>query len=68
VFHLEKYGWAPTVELSVLLRGVPAPGWMKVETKTETLAGGWFDEGATVWDSTGRLVAQSRQLALTSGG
>jgi hypothetical protein len=68
VFHLEKYGWAPTVELSVLLRGIPAPGWMKVVTKTETLAGGWFDEGATVWDSTGRLVAQSRQLALTAGG
>jgi hypothetical protein len=64
VFHLEKYGWAPTVELSVLLRGIPAPGWLKVLTRTETLSGGWFDEGATVWDSTGRLVAQSRQLAL----
>ena len=32
------------------------------------LADGWFDEEATVWDSTGRLVAQSRQLALASNG
>lgn len=68
VFNLSKYGWAPTVELSVLLRGIPAPGWLKIEAKTEALADGWFDEGATVWDSTGRLVAQSRQLALTSAG
>jgi hypothetical protein len=66
VFHLQRYGWAPTVELSVLLRGIPAPGWLKVQTTTESLAGGWFDEGATVWDSTGRLVAQSRQLALAA--
>jgi len=64
VFHLNKLGWAPTVELTVLLRGLPAPGWLKVESKTATVADGWFDETATVWDSTGRLVAQSRQLAL----
>lgn len=64
VFHLSKFGWAPTVELTVLLRGLPAPGWLKVEAKTSTVADGWFDETATVWDSTGRMVAQSRQLAL----
>jgi acyl-CoA thioesterase len=64
VFHLKQFGWAPTVELTVLLRGLPAPGWLLCESKTQLIADGWFDEEATVWDSTGRLVAQSRQLAL----
>jgi acyl-CoA thioesterase len=66
VFNLGSIGWAPTVELTVLLRGVPAPGWLKVEARTHSVAGGWFDEEARAWDSTGRLVAQSRQLALAS--
>jgi acyl-CoA thioesterase len=68
VFHLGSYGWAPTVELTVLLRGLPAAGWLKVESRTSTVSDGWFDETATVWDSTGRMVAQSRQLALVAGG
>jgi acyl-CoA thioesterase len=66
VFNLGSVGWAPTVELTVLLRGVPAPGWLKVEARTHSVAGGWFDEEARAWDSTGRLVAQSRQLALAA--
>jgi acyl-CoA thioesterase len=66
VFNLGAFGWAPTVELTVLLRAVPAAGWLKVEARTHSIAGGWFDEEASVWDSTGRLVAQSRQLALAS--
>jgi acyl-CoA thioesterase len=64
VFHLGRMGWAPTVELTCLLRREPAPGWLAFEAKATVLAGGWFDEEATVWDSTGALVAQSRQLAL----
>jgi acyl-CoA thioesterase len=64
VFHLGRLGWAPTVELTFLLRGVPAPGWLAFRAQATLLADGWFDEDATVWDSTGRLVAQSRQLAL----
>jgi acyl-CoA thioesterase len=66
VFNLSRYGWAPTVELTVLLRGLPAPGWLLVQAQTRLLADGWFDEEATAWDSTGRLVAQSRQLALAN--
>lgn len=66
VFNLGKYGWAPTVELTVLLRGLPAPGWLQVQAHTRMLADGWFDEEAAIWDSTGRLVAQSRQLALAN--
>jgi acyl-CoA thioesterase len=64
VFNLGRYGWAPTVELTTLVRGLPAPGWLLVDTRAKLLAGGWFDEEAAVWDSTGRLVAQARQLAL----
>jgi acyl-CoA thioesterase len=68
VFHLGKMGWAPTVELTCLLRAEPAPGWLAFEARATMLAGGWFDEEATVWDSTGLLVAQSRQLALAGRG
>jgi acyl-CoA thioesterase len=64
VFRLGLVGWAPTVELSALLRAVPAPGWLAFEAEASVVAGGWFDENATVWDSTGRVVAQARQLAL----
>jgi acyl-CoA thioesterase len=64
VFHLERFGWAPTVELTFLLRGSPAPGWLAFRAEATLVADGWFDENATVWDSSGRLVAQARQLAL----
>jgi hypothetical protein len=66
VFHLGHRGWAPTVELSCLLRGEPKPGWLAFEAKATLVAGDWFDEESTVWDSTGRVVAQSRQLALVA--
>lgn len=64
VFQLGMLGWAPTVELTFLLRGLPAPGWLRFRADATFVADGWFDENATVWDSTGRVVAQSRQLAL----
>lgn len=58
-----RMGWAPTVQLQVLVRGLPAPGWCLVEARAGEVAGGWLDEDYRIWDSTGRLVAQSRQLA-----
>jgi acyl-CoA thioesterase len=64
VAHLGHRGWAPTVELSCLLRGEPVPGWLAFEAKATLVRGGWFDEESSVWDSSGMLVAQSRQLAL----
>jgi acyl-CoA thioesterase len=63
VFGLGRLGWAPTVELSVLTRALPAPGWLTVHLRGRLVRDGWFDEEAEVYDSTGALVAQSRQLA-----
>jgi len=64
-FNLGRYGWAPTVQLTALLRANPAPGWLRVDVNCRAVHGQWFDEDATVIDSTGRLICQSRQLALT---
>lgn len=62
-FDLGMLGWTPTLELSVHVRADPAPGWLAVTHRTRNYAGGLLEEDAEVWDSTGRLVAQSRQLA-----
>lgn len=67
-FDLGMPGWAPTLELTVHVRAKPAPGWAVVRHATRTVAGGLFEEDCEVWDSTGRLVAQSRQLALQPRG
>lgn len=68
VFALGRYGWAPTVEMTVHTRAVPAPGRLRVLARARLVAGGWFDEEAEVWDSAGRLVTQSRQLARVGRG
>jgi acyl-coenzyme A thioesterase PaaI-like protein len=66
VFNLGgRFGWAPTVQLTALLRGRPAPGWLRVESRSSTVANPWFDEDVTVIDAAGRLVCQARQLALS---
>lgn len=62
-FDLGLFGWTPTLELTVHLRAEPAPGWLAVVHSTKNFAGGLLEEDAEVWDSTGRLVAQARQLA-----
>lgn len=62
-FDLGIKGWVPTVELTVHVRALPAPGPVRVVITTRNLAGGYLEEDAEVWDSADRLVAQSRQLA-----
>lgn len=59
-----RFGWAPTVALTALLRARPAPGWLRIESRSSVVAGPWFDEDVTVIDAEGRLVCQARQLAL----
>jgi hypothetical protein len=63
VFSAGAKGWAPTVELTWYLRALPAPGRLILLGSGTLVHDGWFDENVEVWDSTGRLVAQSRQLA-----
>jgi hypothetical protein len=63
VFGLGRLGWAPTVQLTVLTRSLPAPGWLTVHLRGRLVRDGWFDEEAEVYDADGALVAQSRQLA-----
>jgi hypothetical protein len=62
-FDLGLMGWVPTLELTVLIRALPAPGWIRAVQKGRLLQGGWLDEECELWDSEGRLVAQARQLA-----
>ncbi|MER5850104.1 thioesterase family protein [Streptomyces sp. NPDC002012] len=62
-FELGLKGWTPTIELTTHIRCRPAPGPLRVSITTRNLAGGFLEEDADVWDSTDRLVAQSRQLA-----
>ncbi len=53
---------ASTVELTLHLRAVPADGWLTLHARGRRVDDGWFDDEVDVWDSAGRLVAQSRQL------
>ncbi|MGV1007775.1 MAG: thioesterase family protein [Dermatophilaceae bacterium] len=61
-FDLGLIGWTPTLEFTGHLRAHPAPGWLQIVTTTANVAGGLMEEDARIWDSTGRLVALSRQL------
>jgi acyl-CoA thioesterase len=56
--------WTPTIELTAHIRANPAPGWLRCRFSTRFVTAGFLEEDGEVWDATGRLVAQSRQLAL----
>ncbi len=61
---LGTIGWVPTLELTVHVRRRPAPGWIRARFTTEDLSNDMLVESGELWDSAGRLVARSRQLAL----
>jgi acyl-coenzyme A thioesterase PaaI-like protein len=56
-------GWVPTLQMSVYVRGRPAPGWLGIRITANVVAVGTVDETCILWDSRNRVVAQATQLA-----
>ncbi|MGV0850503.1 thioesterase family protein [Mycolicibacterium phlei] len=63
-FGVNRFGWAPTIQLTAYLRARPADGWLRVMCTTVQIGQDWFDEDHIVVDSEGHIVVQSRQLAM----
>jgi acyl-CoA thioesterase len=63
VLDLGEFG-STTIELTVHVRGRPVPGWLACRASTRHVIDGVHDEDFEMWDASGRLIAQSRQLAL----
>lgn len=61
--RLGPIGWVPTLELTVHVRRRPAAGWLACHVWTDDVHNGKLIESVRVWDSTGELVAQGRQLS-----
>lgn len=62
--RLGLIGWVPTLELTVHLRKRPAPGWLLGQFSCSDQFDGRMIEDGLLWDGSGNLVAQSRQVAL----
>ena len=62
-FEVELTGWVPTLELTVYVRALPAPGPLRVLHRAHLIDAQRVDEVCWVWDSTGRVVAHGTQLA-----
>jgi acyl-CoA thioesterase len=50
----------------VHFRGRPAPGWLLCVLRTRFLERGLLEEDGEIWDSSGRIVGLSRQMAIAS--
>ena len=56
----------PTIELTIHFRGAPdeAREWCLVRFRTLEVADGYLEETGEIWSEDGRLLAESRQLAV----
>lgn len=63
-FNLGYEAWTPTIELTIHFWNHPSPGPITAWITSGIFQDGSHDETATLWDSTGTVVARSRQLAL----
>lgn len=63
-FAVDRTGWAPTVQLTAYLRALPADGWLRVMCTSVQIGQDWFDEDHIVVDCEGRIIVQTRQLAM----
>ncbi len=54
-------GWVPTVEMTVQVRGKPAPGPVLCRARSHTLMKGVTEQDFEIWDANGNLVAMGRQ-------
>ncbi|MEA3056063.1 MAG: hypothetical protein QOD30_1495 [Actinomycetota bacterium] len=61
-FTVLSTGWVPTLDLTVYVRAIPVPGPLRLRFRAQVISDGFADEVFEVWDSAGRLVAQSTQL------
>ncbi len=61
-----RIGWVPTIELTVHVRRRPVPGWIRARFETREAAGSLLVEDGILWDESDRVVARSRQLAMSA--
>lgn len=61
--NLDRFGWVPTIELTVHFRARPAPGWLQAAFTSRFLVESHMEEDGEIWDTDGNLVALSRQLS-----
>lgn len=57
-------GWVPTLELTVQIHGLPAPGPLRCMFKSDIIKQGIVEEQGLIWDSADQLVVGCRQTAM----
>ncbi len=62
--HDVPFGWMPTLELTTQVRGIPAPGPLRMRFQSNFVTDGYLEMDAELWDSQDRPVAIARQTAL----